>query len=54
MNAEELSNGVETNVTIPTGTQEGDTVTLTITNPDGTTSTVEHTVDQAEIDAGTQ
>ncbi|WP_201586193.1 Ig-like domain-containing protein [Psychrobacter phenylpyruvicus] len=53
VNAEELSNGVETNVTIPTGTQEGDTVTLTITNPDGTTSTVEHTVDQAEIDAGT-
>ncbi|MBD1567812.1 hypothetical protein, partial [Vibrio sp. S12_S33] len=35
VNVAENSDGLETNVTLPTGVEEGDTVTLTITNPDG-------------------
>ncbi|TNH29264.1 beta strand repeat-containing protein, partial [Testudinibacter sp. TR-2022] len=52
VNAKELEDGVQTNVTLPTGTQAGDTVTLTVTNPDGSTSTVTHTVTDAEVTAG--
>ena len=53
INAEELTDGVQTEVTIPKGTEAGDKITLTVTNPDGTTSTVEHPVTQVEVDAGT-
>ncbi|WP_218012973.1 beta strand repeat-containing protein [Testudinibacter aquarius] len=52
VNAKELEDGVQTNVTLPTGTQAGDTVTLSVTNPDGSTSTVTHTVTEAEVTAG--
>ncbi|MHA3893264.1 Ig-like domain-containing protein, partial [Acinetobacter sp. GXMZU3951] len=38
VNADELSDGIQTNVSLPTGTEEGDTITLTITNPDLSTS----------------
>ena len=53
VNAQELKDGVQTEVTIPKGTEAGDKITLTVTNPDGTTSTVEHPVTQVEVDAGT-
>ncbi|WP_432652600.1 Ig-like domain-containing protein, partial [Proteus vulgaris] len=53
VNAEELKDGVQTEVTVPGGSAEGDTLTLTITKPDGSTETVEHTLTADEIKAGT-
>ncbi|MCW9709969.1 Ig-like domain-containing protein [Avibacterium sp. 21-586] len=52
VNAEEAKDGVQTNVTLPTGTKVGDKVVLTVTKPDGTTTTAETTVTQADLDAG--
>ncbi|KKD57837.1 hypothetical protein RN22_24265, partial [Grimontia sp. AD028] len=37
----EASDGVQVSVAVPTGTVSGDTITLTVTQPDGTTETVE-------------
>ncbi|MBI6513204.1 RTX toxin [Proteus sp. PR00174] len=52
VNAEELKDGVQTEVTVPGGSAEGDTLTLTITKPDGKTETVEHTLTADEVKAG--
>lgn len=44
VNADELKDGVQTEViAVPGGSAAGDTLTLTITKPDGSTDTVEHT-----------
>ncbi|MCD3679667.1 RTX toxin, partial [Escherichia coli] len=42
VNAKELKDGVQAEVTVPAGSAEGDTVTLTVTKPDGKTETVSH------------
>ncbi|HFL5051306.1 TPA: Ig-like domain-containing protein, partial [Escherichia coli] len=52
VNAKELKDGVQTEVTVPKGSAEGDTLTLTVTRPDGTTDTVEHTLTADEVAAG--
>ncbi|MFY4359532.1 beta strand repeat-containing protein [Escherichia coli] len=52
VNAEELKDGVQTEVTVPKGSAAGDTLTLTVTRPDGTTDTVEHTLTADEVAAG--
>ena len=52
VNADELKDGVQTQVTVPGGSAAGDTLTLTITNPDGSTDTVEHTLTADEVTAG--
>ncbi|GLX63940.1 hypothetical protein KMU_19810 [Proteus vulgaris] len=52
VNADELKDGVQTEVTVPAGSAEGDKLTLTITKPDGTTDTVEHTLTADEVTAG--
>ena len=52
VNADELKDGVQTEVTVPGGSAAGDTLTLTITKPDGTTDTVEHTLTADEVTAG--
>ncbi|WOT31653.1 beta strand repeat-containing protein [Proteus mirabilis] len=52
VNADELKDGVQTEVTVPGGSAAGDTLTLTITKPDGSTDTVEHTVTADEVTAG--
>ncbi|MEQ5160417.1 Ig-like domain-containing protein [Proteus terrae] len=52
VNAEELKDGVQTEVTVPGGSAEGDTLTLTITKPDGSTETVEHTLTADEVATG--
>ncbi len=52
VNADELKDGVQTQVTVPGGSAAGDTLTLTITKPDGSTDTVEHTLTADEVEAG--
>ncbi|HGW3689224.1 TPA: Ig-like domain-containing protein, partial [Proteus mirabilis] len=52
VNADELKDGVQTQVTVPGGSAAGDTLTLTITKPDGSTDTVEHTLTADEVAAG--
>ncbi|TCN81340.1 hemolysin type calcium-binding protein, partial [Vibrio crassostreae] len=52
VNATENSDGLETNVTLPTGVEVGDTVTLSITVPDGTVTEQTYEVTQADIDNG--
>ena len=52
VNADELKDGVQTEVTVPGGSAEGDKLTLTITKPDGSTDTVEHTLTADEVAAG--
>ncbi|HGM9709368.1 TPA: RTX toxin, partial [Proteus mirabilis] len=52
VNADELKDGVQTEVTVPGGSAAGDTLTLTITKPDGSTDTVEHTLTADEVAAG--
>ncbi|HCR4082387.1 TPA: RTX toxin, partial [Proteus mirabilis] len=49
VNADELKDGVQTEVTVPGGSAAGDTLTLTITKPDGSTDTVEHTLTADEV-----
>ncbi|MEZ8132021.1 Ig-like domain-containing protein, partial [Enterovibrio norvegicus] len=44
VNQDEASDGIHVSVTPPTGTNPGDTVTLTLTSPDGTTTDVEAVV----------
>jgi large repetitive protein len=55
INAAEVtaSGGVPVSVTIPAGTEVGDTVTLTLTLPNGGTQTLTHTVTAADLTAGT-
>ena len=53
VNAYELSNGVQVEVTLPKGTQVGDTVTLTVTSKDGQSFEVAHTVDANDDLTGT-
>ncbi|MEH6576589.1 MAG: retention module-containing protein [Amphritea sp.] len=52
INEAELTDGAQTEVTLPTGTEVGDTVTLTVTNPDGNTNVIEHTVTPEEATSG--
>ncbi|WP_427111583.1 beta strand repeat-containing protein [Proteus mirabilis] len=52
VNADELKDGVQTEVSVPGGSAAGDTLTLTITKPDGSTDTVEHTLTADEVTAG--
>ncbi|MGB0835880.1 MAG: Ig-like domain repeat protein, partial [Psychrobium sp.] len=42
---EEASDGVVVNVKLPAGTEEGDTITLSITKPNGEVVDVEHTIE---------
>ncbi|MEI8611701.1 Ig-like domain-containing protein, partial [Enterovibrio sp. Hal110] len=44
VNQDEASDGIHVSVTPPTGTNPGDTVTLTLTSPDGATTDVEAVV----------
>ena len=50
--ATELNDGIQTEVKLQTNSKAGDVVTLTITNPDNTTKTIEHTVTAEEATAG--
>ncbi|WP_019672899.1 hypothetical protein, partial [Psychrobacter lutiphocae] len=52
INNEELSDGVQTEVSIPEGTQVGDKLTITVTDPNNKTKTVEHIVTQEDITQG--
>ncbi|OOF62273.1 hypothetical protein, partial [Rodentibacter pneumotropicus] len=52
VNKTEASDGVQVNVTLPKNTKAGDTVTLTVTKPDGSTVTVDHVVTDADETAG--
>ncbi|EPC1716736.1 Ig-like domain-containing protein, partial [Escherichia coli] len=52
VNAEELKDGVQAEVTVPAGSAEGDTLTLTVSKPDGTTDTVEHKLTAKEVEDG--
>src|SRR5699024_10595342 len=48
VNADELSDGIKVQVTLPKGTQVGDTVTLTVKADDGTEKEVTYTVKQRD------
>ncbi|MEH8045189.1 Ig-like domain-containing protein [Gallibacterium anatis] len=48
VNADELSDGIKVQVTLPKGTQVGDTVTLTVKADDGTEKEVTYTVKQSD------
>ncbi|QOG11363.1 Ig-like domain-containing protein [Arcobacter sp. FWKO B] len=52
ISSDELSDGVQTQVTIPDGVEAGDTITFTITNPDGTTQEFEHIITPDEVTNG--
>ncbi len=52
INAKELEDGIQTNVTIPTGTKAGDTITVSVTDPNGKTVEVPHTVTEDDIKNG--
>ncbi len=52
VNAEELSNGIQTNVSLPSGTEVDDIITLTITHPDDSTSEVTHIVTAIDLSEG--
>ncbi|EFK6875567.1 RTX toxin, partial [Escherichia coli] len=52
VNAKELKDGVQAEVTVPAGSAEGDTVTLTVTKPDGKTETVSHKLTAEEVKDG--
>ena len=53
INADDLKDGVQVNVTLPKGTQAGDTVTLTVTPKEGKSFEVVHTVDANDDLTGT-
>ena len=53
VNASELDNGVQVNVTLPQGTQVGDTVTLTVTPNEGQSFEVTHEVKSSDDLTGT-
>ena len=48
----ELADGIQTAVTLPTGTLEGDKITLTVTDPSGDKRTVDYTVTAEDVVAG--
>ncbi|MDX2374111.1 Ig-like domain-containing protein, partial [Psychrobacter sp. PP-21] len=50
VNAEEFADGIQTQVTLPSGTVAGDTVTLTVTPDAGNPITVEYEVTAADLD----
>ncbi|MDY0328393.1 MAG: Ig-like domain-containing protein, partial [Arcobacteraceae bacterium] len=50
VNSDELLDGVQTTVTIPTGVEAGDKVVFTILNPDNTTTTYEYSVTSDDVD----
>ncbi|EET7766169.1 RTX toxin, partial [Escherichia coli] len=52
VNAEELKDGVQAEVTLPAGTVEGAVITLTVTHPDQSTENVTHNVTGDEVTAG--
>ncbi|MFO7581395.1 BapA/Bap/LapF family large adhesin [Guyparkeria sp.] len=52
INAEELADGIQAVVTLTEGTQEGDTVTVSLSDADGTEHVFTHTVTAAEATAG--
>ncbi|WP_039135966.1 Ig-like domain-containing protein, partial [Gallibacterium genomosp. 2] len=52
VNAEDFKDGVQVQVTLPKGTQAGDTITLTITPENGTTFTVPYTVQTTDDVSG--
>ncbi|WP_445004089.1 BapA/Bap/LapF family large adhesin [Halomonas mongoliensis] len=52
INADELADGIQAVVTLTEGTQEGDTVTVTLTDADGIDHEFTHTVTAAEVTAG--
>ena len=52
VNASELDNGVQVNVTLPQGTQVGDTVTLTVKPENGDAFTVPYTVKEVDDVSG--
>ena len=52
INAEELADGIQAVVTLTEGTQEGDTVTVTLSDADGTEHVFTHTVTADDIVAG--
>src|SRR5690554_1304270 len=52
INAEELADGIQAVVTLTEGTQEGDTVTVTLSDAEGVEHTFEHSVTAAEVTAG--
>ncbi|MGP5516603.1 hypothetical protein ACTXNB_14255, partial [Psychrobacter alimentarius] len=53
VNADEFADGVQTQVTLPTGTLAGDTITLTVTPPGGGDAiTIPYEVTDADITAG--
>ena len=52
VSAAEVSDGVQTEVKLPTGTVAGDKVTLTVTDPSGDVRTVDYTVTAADATAG--
>ncbi len=43
---------IQTNVTIPTGTKAGDTITVSVTDPNGKTVEIPHTVTEDDIKNG--
>lgn len=49
---EELADGIQSEVTLPTGTVAGDKITLTVTDPSGDKRTVDYTVTAADATAG--
>ena len=53
INADDLKDGVQVNVTLPKGTQAGDTVTLTVTPKEGKSFEVAHTVNANDDLTGT-
>ncbi|MBO1517809.1 BapA/Bap/LapF family large adhesin [Psychrobacter halodurans] len=52
VNADEIADGIQTEVTLPTGTLEGDTITLTVTPADGTPIQITHVVTGPEVANG--
>ncbi|KGQ54055.1 hypothetical protein IO44_10600 [Gallibacterium anatis str. Avicor] len=52
VNAEDFKNGVQVQVTLPKGTQAGDTITLTIKPANGTAFTVPYTVEPTDDVSG--
>lgn len=53
VNATELSDGLQVSVSLPAGTQAGETLTVSVTDPLGIVRQFSHTVTNAEATAGT-
>ncbi|MBO1531904.1 Ig-like domain-containing protein [Psychrobacter sp. F1192] len=52
VNADEIADGIQTQITLPTGTLEGDTITLTVTPAGGTPIQITHIVTAPEVANG--